>query len=225
VRRHSACLENCSRQAGANGRLQWQSRRERRRRLQGTSLAVQATTNPDPNTFDRTLVTLRNGNDVFTFRVGRPYARTPLFASIWWSRSRPRMSGATLPKSPRHRKPKAPKTLYDRVAELPEQTWSNAWAGLPRKKSDIDIPLGMDGGRQRLDCWPMARFGSVVTMIDTCARDQDATHPGSTWNQREFGSIWHAVASRFSEPWRKRACRFATQPGRLTVFGSLKLLL
>ena len=41
------------------------------------------------------------------------------------------------------------KTLYDRVAEMPEQTWSSAWAGIPRKKSDIYFPLSLDGGRHK----------------------------------------------------------------------------
>jgi hypothetical protein len=50
------------------------------------------------------------------------------------------------------------KSLYDRVAELPEQTWSNAWAGIPRKKSDIYFPLGLDGGRQRFRLQPQGGF-------------------------------------------------------------------
>ena len=41
------------------------------------------------------------------------------------------------------------KTLYDRVAEMPEQTWHAAWKGMPPKKSHIYLPLGLDGGRQR----------------------------------------------------------------------------
>jgi hypothetical protein len=41
------------------------------------------------------------------------------------------------------------RSVYDRVASMPEQTWSNAWQGMPRKKSDIYFPLGLDGGRQR----------------------------------------------------------------------------
>src|SRR5439155_7471420 len=49
---------------------------------------------------------------------------------------------------------RANKTLYERVAEMPEQTWRGAWAGLPRKKSDIYFPLGLDGGRQRFRLEP-----------------------------------------------------------------------
>src|SRR5205807_10488299 len=41
------------------------------------------------------------------------------------------------------------KTLYERVTDLPEQTWTAAWQGIPRKKSRIYFPMGLDGGRQR----------------------------------------------------------------------------
>src|SRR5262249_17351799 len=39
--------------------------------------------------------------------------------------------------------------LYDRVTELPEQTWASAWNGMPPKKSRICFVLGMDGSRQK----------------------------------------------------------------------------
>ena len=41
------------------------------------------------------------------------------------------------------------KTLYDRIAEMPEQTWTSAWNGMPPKKSRIAFVLGNDGGRQK----------------------------------------------------------------------------
>jgi len=43
----------------------------------------------------------------------------------------------------------AQKTLYDRVAELPEQSWTSAWNGMPPKKSRICFILGLDGSRQK----------------------------------------------------------------------------
>src|SRR5438270_9440773 len=54
------------------------------------------------------------------------------------------------------------KTLYDRIKDLPEQTWHGAWEGMPRKKSDIYFPLGLDGGRERfrLDADGSIRFRS-----------------------------------------------------------------
>jgi len=109
---------------------------------------LQTTTNSDPNTFDRTLVTVRNGKDVFTFKVDDLAAGAlflPQFnVAVTAPDDRRKFSQIATAK-----KAQGAKTLYDRVGEMPEQTWSNAWTGLPRKKSDIDIPLGLDGGRQR----------------------------------------------------------------------------
>ena len=111
-------------------------------------LHLQAATNSDPNTFDRTLVTIRNGPQTFTFAVD-DLTKGLLFLPIY--------GVAVLPISERRdyaaiaagQKERGEKTLYDRVAELPEQTWHAAWEGMVRKKSSIYLPLGLDGGRER----------------------------------------------------------------------------
>jgi hypothetical protein len=107
-----------------------------------------AAANPDPNTFDKTLVTVRRGQDVFTFRLN-DLADGPLFL--------PEFGAAVLPDGDTRdyavlaaeQKARGAKTLYDRVAAMPEQTWRAAWAGMPPKNSPIYLPLGLDGGRQR----------------------------------------------------------------------------
>jgi hypothetical protein len=104
--------------------------------------------NSDPNTFDRTLITVRSGADLFTFKVDDLNAG-PLFL--------PHLGVAVLPNSDERdysavaaeQKSRGARSLYDRVAEMPEQTWRSAWEGVPRKKSRIYFPLGLDGGRQR----------------------------------------------------------------------------
>jgi hypothetical protein len=111
-------------------------------------LRLQAVVNPDPNTFDRTLVTVRRGTDVFTFKVD-DLDSGPLFL--------PHLGVAVLPDTDSRDyaavaadiKARGAKTLYERVAAMPEQTWHGAWEGIPRKKSDIYFVLGLDGGRQR----------------------------------------------------------------------------
>jgi len=111
-------------------------------------LLIQTTTNPDPNTFDRTLVSVRHGTNVFTFRMD-DLAAGALFL--------PRFGVAVLPESDsrdyaevaKDQESKHSQTLYDRVAKKPEQTWRDAWENLPPKKSHIVFPLGLDGGRQR----------------------------------------------------------------------------
>jgi len=118
---------------------------------------LEVTTNPDPNTFDRTLVSVSRGNDTFTFRWD-DLASGPLFL--------PHIGAAVLPHDDSRdyaaiAKASAlagSKTLRQRVAERPEQTWDRAWAGMPLKKSDIYFPLGLDGGRQRFRIWPDGRI-------------------------------------------------------------------
>lgn len=111
-------------------------------------LELDTAANPDPNTFDRTLVTVNQGKRVFTFATD-DLSQGPLFL--------PHLGVAVLAQAdPRNyaavaeaQKAAGGKNIYDRVDHLPEQTWEAAWAGIPRKKSDIYLPLGWDGGRQR----------------------------------------------------------------------------
>jgi len=117
--------------------------------------------NTDPNTFDRTLVTVHNGKDTFTFAVDDlkqgplllPHAGVAILAD---SDTRDYATVAAAQKAA------GAKTLYDRVAEMPEQTWRAAWGGMPPKKSHIYLPLGLDSGRQRfrLDADGTVRFRS-----------------------------------------------------------------
>lgn len=111
-------------------------------------LRVWITENPDPNTFDRTLVTLQWGKRGFTFRPDElqagpillPHGHVAVFAG------NDLRDYETLI---RDQKAHGRKTLYARVKELPEQTWRSAWKGMPPKRSRIYFPLGLDGGRQR----------------------------------------------------------------------------
>src|SRR5439155_1339878 len=81
-------------------------------------IKVKAASNPDPNTFDRTLVTVRAGKSTFTFRVD-DLKPGPIFL--------PELGVAILPENDkrdyaavaRDQKGLKTKTLYDRVAEMP----------------------------------------------------------------------------------------------------------
>ena len=112
-----------------------------------TTLRVQAINN-GLNTFDSTLVTLMNGTNEFTFRVD-DLTNGALYL--------PEYGAAILPGSD-HRdysvvaedvRRAGQKTLYERIAEMPEQTWTSAWNGMPPKKSRISFVLGIDGARQK----------------------------------------------------------------------------
>lgn len=104
--------------------------------------------NPDPNTFDRTLVTVTAGRRKFTFRVddlAHGPVVVPHLGVAVTSVNDSRGYGAI----ERAVRTRGSKSLIARVSEHPEQTWQGAWTGMPPKKSDIYIPLGLDGGRQR----------------------------------------------------------------------------
>ena len=111
-------------------------------------ITLDATANPDPNTLDRTLVTVRNGGQVFTFGADDA-AKEPLFLPCFGVAVLPGRDSRDYAAVAARQRDQHAATLYDRVAELPEQTWPGAWSNMPPKKSRICFPLGMDGGRQR----------------------------------------------------------------------------
>lgn len=115
---------------------------------QKTHLRVNCTINPDPNTFDRTLVTVRTGTNVFTVAAD-DLEDGPLFLPNFGLAVLPAGDSRDYAAIAANQQATKAKTLYDRVAELPEQTWRAAWAGMPPKRSHIYFPLGLDGGRQR----------------------------------------------------------------------------
>jgi hypothetical protein len=113
-----------------------------------TTLQVQTTVNNDPNSFDRTLVTLRNGTNVFTFKVD-DLKEGALYLPEYGAAVLPdndRRDYSTVAKEIKRAKRK---TLYEQIAERPEQTWTSAWNGMPPKKSRICFVLGIDGSRQK----------------------------------------------------------------------------
>jgi hypothetical protein len=111
-------------------------------------IQANCTVNPDPNTFDRTLITVRIAGTVFTFAPD-DLKEGPLFlpqfgVAVLDSYDARDFAAVASKQSSQHAR-----TLYDRVQALPEQTWKSAWNGMPPKKSHIYFPLGLDGGRQR----------------------------------------------------------------------------
>ena len=115
---------------------------------QTTTLQVRTATNSDPNTFDRTLVTLRNGTNVFTFRVD-DLNDGPLFLPEYGAAILPGNDPRDYATIAKEAKLAGQQTLYDRISGMPEQTWTSAWNGMPPKKSRIGYVLGMDGTRQK----------------------------------------------------------------------------
>jgi hypothetical protein len=113
-----------------------------------TTVQVDCTVNPDPNTFDRTLITVRTAKGTFTFAPD-DLTQGALFLPSFGVVVLPKGDDRDYAAVAASQSSLGAKTLYDRVREMPEQTWKDAWAGMPHKKSHIYFPLGLDGGRQR----------------------------------------------------------------------------
>jgi hypothetical protein len=113
-----------------------------------TTLRVQTVKNSDPNSFDRTLVTLWNGTNVFTFKVD-DLKEGALFLPEYGAAVLPDHDHRDYSAVAKEIRRAGRATLYDRVTALPEQTWESAWNGMPPKKSLICFVLGIDGGRQK----------------------------------------------------------------------------
>ncbi|NLH98526.1 MAG: hypothetical protein GX446_03435 [Chthonomonadales bacterium] len=121
----------------------------------GRSCTVQlmAASSSDPNSFDRTLVTVRWGKRRFTFDV-RDVRSGPLYVPELGAAVTTAGDARTYAEIARFHEAAGSSTLYRRVAVMPEQTWNGAWSAMPPKKSDIVFPMGLDGGRQRFCLHP-----------------------------------------------------------------------
>ena len=121
-------------------------------------MTVRVAVNNDPNTFDRTLLSIHNGDRHFTVAVD-DLKSGALFLPDFGAAVLAENDGRSYEDVAAAQKSAGGKTLYERIADLPEQTWKKAWEGLPRKKADINFPMGLDGGRQRSRLEPNGGFG------------------------------------------------------------------
>lgn len=147
-----------------------------------TTGAVKATiryaVNEDRNSFDRTIVTLRSpafGNSLpgFSFYVEDALGEEPVYArdlGVIISRADREISLALYDEE--WRRNHMP-TLYERIESLPEQTWEDAWANMPPKRSRMYFVIGCEGARQKFrvhpngDVWICENFIRRVPGKDT----------------------------------------------------------
>lgn len=133
--------------------LEWQSS------VQGLATAgiiarVRYAYNEDANSFDRTIVTLRSPALIgslagFSFYIddalfGGPVYIRDLGVLVSAAGQNLRLSEYETTWAENH----AP-NLFERIAGLPEQTWEQAWANMPPKRSRMYYTLGGEGSRQK----------------------------------------------------------------------------
>ncbi|MDQ1328547.1 MAG: hypothetical protein QG641_1832 [Candidatus Poribacteria bacterium] len=110
---------------------------------------IRYTYNEDVNSNDKTIVTIRNDSKSFSFLVDDVVYGEKIFVKdfdILITKSVDKVDYSTF----KHEwETNHPKTVYDRIFDLPEQTYEKSWNDMPKKRSRGFMPLGCDGGRQK----------------------------------------------------------------------------
>ena len=110
------------------------------------------TENQDPNTFDRTLLTVR-GDRVATVRVCDACHGPVCIPDLGIAVTR-RGEDGDYTSVCSEALVVAPRGVYDTVAQLPEQTWRAAWANMVPKRARICLALATEGSRHKFRLGP-----------------------------------------------------------------------
>lgn len=119
----------------------------------GIAARVRYSHNEDSNSYDHTIVTMRAGSRTFSFAMDDLLANGPIYV---------RDLGVLVSRADAHIRLREfadawerqhNQTLYQRVAEMPEQSWERAWNDMPPKRRFYFV-LGCEGGRQKFGVDP-----------------------------------------------------------------------
>ena len=99
------------------------------------------------NSFDETVVTRRAAAETFSFAASDLVKQGYIFLPDLRVIVRKAGNEMTYEAAEKLWKENSDKNIYQRVSQVPEQTFPNAWQDIP-KKEPFYIPLGFDGGRQ-----------------------------------------------------------------------------
>ncbi len=151
-------------------------------------LALWRTCNADPNTFDKTLLTL-SGRATATIRVedlaDGPIA-IPHLGLIVVEGDAEADHGQIASRA----RIRAHPGVCETVGALPEQTWGRAWKHMEPKRKGLYLPLGTDGGRHRFRLNPdgSVLFRTRNTFLMTCpGRDTPRLEGDSAPIEVSFG--------------------------------------
>ncbi|MGQ9608750.1 MAG: hypothetical protein ACUVWN_05595 [bacterium] len=103
--------------------------------------------NEDVNSFNKTIITIRNGLKSFSFLVDdvpeKVYVRD---FDVLITKADEDIDYNTFKKEWEENHAK---TVYDMIKDLPEQTYTKSWNDMPKKRKRGFMPLGCDGSRQK----------------------------------------------------------------------------
>ncbi|MCE5226437.1 MAG: hypothetical protein LLG05_11355 [Porphyromonadaceae bacterium] len=103
----------------------------------------------DPDSSDRTIVTLRSTGNSFSFSVDDVVSGEKIFVKDYDILVTKFADHINYAEFRQKWEVEHVTTLYDRIKELPEQTFENAKNDMPTKNDRGFIPLGCEGGRQK----------------------------------------------------------------------------
>ena len=104
------------------------------------------------NSFDETVITVRGAKRAFSFAAKDLAEGKRIFVRDYGVLVKPEADKITYAEMERAYA-NAPKDVYRRVFDMPEQTLTRAWSAMP-EKSRIYIPLCVEGGRQHFRLHP-----------------------------------------------------------------------
>jgi len=119
----------------------------------GIVAAIRYAANEDANSYDRSIVTVRSQAHSFSFAMDEALAGEPIYVRDLGVVVSQAGAGVRLADLEAAWEKDHQKTLYQRVGELPEQTWERAWADMPRKRQFYFV-LGCEGSRQKFGVDP-----------------------------------------------------------------------
>jgi hypothetical protein len=171
----------------------------------GIRATIRHAHNEDANSYDRTIVTVRRHSpgtgpeqQSFSFLVDDVLSGTPVYVRDYGALVSREDAGVRLATFEAAWAQGHEKTLYERIRDLPEQSWEQAWAGMPAKKRHIYYVLGCEGSRQKFGVDPN---GDIFLGENFIRRVPGKDTPRLGWSGRElrygFGFPGSGPADRF----------------------------
>jgi hypothetical protein len=105
--------------------------------------------NEDINSYDKTIATIKSTEKDFSFLIDDIEAGEKIFIKDLDVLITKSLDNIDYKEFRKTWETNHPKTLYDRIFDLPEQTYDKSWNDMPKKKARGFMPLGCDGGRQK----------------------------------------------------------------------------
>ena len=166
----------------------------------GVRAHVWFTESPNANTFDHTVVTVRAGEQSFSFDPSEVAKGQPVFApGLGILVQRARDAGTYRDALTRWQESRARKDqpIYERVFAEPEQTLARATAEQPPHRQ-FYIPLGTEGGRQRFGVDP---DGSVFCVNDRIDQPEGKDTRRRTWGGQRLRYRFGLPAGQPTRRW------------------------